>query len=155
GMELVLRDCPVDQESGVNLPPLAALTRGVGDCVLGKTWGEITQKWGLKDPKLLDGVLPLTPQVAGPYDVLLVWSEKDRVVKILARHDDDATKTAAKLKQAVASAWGKQSRSFGWPWRQDISPEGLLQSWGTQDDVTRVRIFYEATKSGATRLYTE
>jgi hypothetical protein len=155
GMEVVLRDCPVDHETGLPLQPLTCLPRGVGDCLLGKTRTELLQKWNIKEPQVVNGALVLPPQAAESLDALLIWFEKEKAVRIVARHTPDATQPAGKLKQAVGKAWGLEARRFGWFWRQDLSPQNLVQSWGTHDEATRVRIFWEETSDGTPRLYTE
>jgi hypothetical protein len=155
GMEVVLRDCPVDQETGVSLAPLAYLPRGLGDCRLGRSKSELLKIWNLKDAPLVDGGLLLPPQAPGTYDALLVWFDKDKAVRIIARHVAGAAQPSEKLKQAVVQAWAQGARAFGWPWRQDATPEGIVQNWGTLDDATRVRIFWEENNEGTPRLYTE
>ena len=154
--ECVLRDCPADREAGVALPPLEALPRGPEQCSLGDNRAELLQRWGVNKPVTAGGVLVLSPARPSPYDALLVWFDKDQVVRIVARHHPKAgVSRASQMGQAVMEAWGREARNLGWPQRRDVLSGELLQGLGWHDERTRVRLFWEETKEGDLRVFTE
>jgi len=152
GIELCLRDCPLAYEEGVPLPPLAYLPRGPEMCLLGTTREEVFRQWKVGTPVLVDGAVVLAPKSVSPFDALLVWFKNDRVVHVIARHKSKTGLDPAQAGAAVAAAWSHEGRSLGLPWRQDFSEDGALQGWTTQDDQTRVRIFWQQRNSDGMRL---
>src|SRR5207249_246596 len=54
GLEVVVRDCPVDRPEGVSLPPLACLSRGPDRCPLGAAREELLGVWQIKEPMLAE-----------------------------------------------------------------------------------------------------
>jgi len=153
GIELRLRDAPLDHEDGVPVPPLAYLPRGPADCVLGTTKDALFRQWKVGTPVLAaDGAVVLAPKATSPLDALLVWFKNDRVVHVIGRHKTKGSLDPAQAGGAVTAAWGQEGRSLGLPWRQDFSEDGALQSWTTQDDQTRVRIFWQQRNSDGVRL---
>jgi hypothetical protein len=155
GVELRLRDCPLDHEEGAPLPPLAYLPRGPEGCLLGTTRDALLKQRKTSPQTMADGTLVLPAKAGSPYDALLVWFKDDRVTKIIARHAAKNGLEAGQAAAAIQTAWGKEARSLGLPWRQDVA-EGSLQSWTTQDDQTRVRLFWQQRNSDGKRLvYTE
>jgi hypothetical protein len=57
--------------------------------------------------------------------------------------------------QAVTEAWGREARNLGWPQRRDVLSGEVLQGLGWHDERTRVRLFWEETKEGDPRVFTE
>lgn len=156
GVEEILVNCPADQPGGVALPPLEVLPRGSDKCQLGMTREQINEIW--KDQKPVaasDGALVLRPSAATGMDVLLVYFDKDQVVRILGRHKQPAGKVTAALSEAVRAAWSKGMRTQGWPRRQDSAPGNLLQGLAWHDDATRVRVFWLEPDDGPARVFTE
>lgn len=156
--ECVLRDCPADPAAAVALPPLEALPRGPEQCSLGDQRGELLRRWGVDRPVTAGGgVLVLTPAKPSPYDALLVWFDKERIVRIVARHHPSKAggNRSVQMGQAVTEAWGREARNLGWPQRRDVLSGDVLQGLGWHDERTRVRLFWEETKEGDQRVFTE
>src|SRR5262249_27712544 len=120
GLELRLHARPQSENSR---PPdaLVYLPLGPKDCALGAERTELMRQWKVREPVMSNDALVLTPAAGGPYDTLLVWFQRDHVVKIVARHSrgPGASLRTAEAGPAVAQAWGREARSFGWPLRQD------------------------------------
>jgi hypothetical protein len=158
GVEVILRDCPVDDEDGAPLPPLEYLPQGSGECLLGASRAELLHKWNIEKPVVVgDGALVLTPAEPRAYDALLVWFENDRVSHIVARHEPGNTKPTNPTEwgEAVTLAWRRELGLLGWPCRFDLLKSGALQSLAWRDERTRIRIFWQESDDGAIRLYTE
>jgi hypothetical protein len=131
GVEVVLRDCPVEHERGYPLPPLDYLPRGPEPSPLGTTRAGLVKMWGLtREETTEDGALVLRPTTISPYDAVLVWFEQDRVVRVVARHRNAPTNSAgpAHWCQAVSDAWARDLRTIGWPRRFDHLANNGLQS---------------------------
>jgi hypothetical protein len=156
GIELRLRDCPVAHEEGAPAPALAYLPRGPEDCLLGTTREALFRQWKVTKPTTSNGALVLAPRAGSPYDALLVWFKDNRVSQIVARHRTKASSTPAQAAAVVSAAWGQEGRKLGLPWRQDFAENNTVQGWTTQDDVTRVRIFWQQRDSdGMRQVFTE
>jgi hypothetical protein len=156
-VELTLRDCPLDYDAGIPLPPLEYLPRGVGTCVLGVPRGTLLGAAAASKPVTTpDGALILRPAEAGPYDALLVWFKGDQASRIIARHAPPTrTLGPAEWGQALTEAGTRELRTFSWPHRQDVTPHGILQSLSWNDDRTRVRMFWQESDAGTTHIFTE
>jgi hypothetical protein len=156
--EEILRDCPLSQPTGTPLPPLAYLPRGPEGVALGESRADLLSRLkGEKFRILEDGGLVLPPTRGGVYDVLLVWFEKDKVSRIVARHaapTAPATRPPS-VNDQISQAWGRSIRSLGWPTRQEGTSDGALQGLGWHDDSTRVRIFSQDADDGPPRIFTE
>ncbi len=158
GVELVLRDCPLEHENGVPLPRFEYLPRGPQDCLLGARRAELLQKWRIAKPNTTDdGALILRPDSSSSYDALLVWFQKDRASRIVARHTPFTSSQSGPLQwgQAVSDAWGRDLPVLGWPRRQDLTATEALQGLGWNDERTRVRIFWQEGDRGSCHLFTE
>lgn len=156
--EVCLRDCPLKHEDGVPLPPLQALPRGPALCPLGAERGELLKKWNVSSPvTTAEGALVLSPGLSGPYDALLVWFAKERVARVVARHTHPTGGgvAPAQASEAVIDAWGRDLRLLGWPLRQDLSPQDVLQGLTWLDEQTRVRMFWQENDDGSCRVFTE
>jgi hypothetical protein len=153
GVELILRDCPLDHPAGVKLPALEVLPRGPAPWLLGATRAEILETVDGKTPSELDGAWVLTPTDKSTFNAVLVWFDKDRVHRILARHRifQDQPDRAG---QAVREAWTVELSRIGWPWRQYVERRQIIQSLGNHDDHSRVRIFWQEDRDGF-HLFTE
>lgn len=157
GAEVTLRDCPPDHPNGYPLPPIALLPRGPDNCKLGTPRADLLRDWNITMPTIVaDGALVLHPADSSRYDALLVWFDKDKVVRLVGRHRQappfDAS--AARLGELLANAVADQVRSLGWPRRSDTF-HGALQSVSWNDDVTRVRLFWQESSHGPPRFFTE
>jgi hypothetical protein len=156
GVELKLIDCPAELPPGVVLPPLEALAGGPEHCTLGTTREQIFAGWNVKKPVMAaDGALILRPPASTGLDALLVWFDRDKVVRIVGRHAQPAGKDNATLSEAVRSDWSRGMRTLGWPRRQDMGPGTVLQGLAWHDDATRIRIFWQEPDDGPARVFTE
>ena len=157
GVELTLVDCPAEQPAGVVLPPLEALARGPANCFLGMTRDQLNKAWQItqKSVTAADGALVLRPAPASGLDALLVWFDKDQVVRVVGRHTQPSGKDNGTLSEGVRADWAKNMRSSGWPRRQDNAPGNLLQGLTWHDDVTRVRVFWQEPDDGPAHVFTE
>jgi hypothetical protein len=157
GVEVTVRDCPVDQEMGVELAPLEYLPRGPEKCPLGETRDELLRRWKAKEPPTTpDGAVILHPDRGDVYDAFLVWFEKDRAVRVVAQHAQAGTAPLqpAQLGKAVSETWGRDLRTLGWPRRQDLTGD-VVSNLGWNDERTRVRSFWQEAAQGPPRIYTE
>jgi hypothetical protein len=158
GAELRVRDCPLDHPNGVPLRPLESLPTGVPPLELRLSSSELAKKLeGMKPETTSDGGAMVHPQAGSPYDLILVYSGKSGVGRILARHatGDKKRTNPAEWAQALNEAAGRQIAAFGWPCRQDLTNRGILQAMGWHDDATQIRIFWSESNSGAISLFTE
>jgi hypothetical protein len=158
GVELALRDCPPAHEGGIPLPLLEYLPRGPENCPLGASREDLLKKWGLANsPTTPDGAVVLRPRSPSPYDAILVYFEKDCVIRIVARHVPTAKKptSPAEWGDALAEAWGRDLRNLGWPRRQEATAHNALQGLFWHDERTRVRLFWQENDQGAGHVFTE
>jgi hypothetical protein len=146
-LEVVLRDLTADPASS-----FAHLSRGPDKCSLGQSRDEILRAWKIAKPIEAEGALVLTPAASSSYDAVLVWFEKERAARIVARQRGTLG-TPAQSAQGVRDAWSRHLAAFGWPWRQDFAGQ-QLQSWGSHDDHTRLRVFWQQERDGC-RVFTE
>jgi hypothetical protein len=156
GVEETLVNCPPDQPGGAAFPPLEVLARGPDRCLLGLSRERLMQILKDQQPATAsDGALVLRPGASTGLDAILVYFDKDHVVRILGRHKQPAGKVTAALSEAVRNAWAKGMRPQGWPRRQDSAPGNLLQGLAWHDDVTRLRVFWLEPDDGPARVFTE
>jgi hypothetical protein len=157
-VELVLRDCPLNEPAGVLLPPFAYLPRGPEGVALGDTRTDVIHRLKIDKPRTLDdGGLVLPPPRGAGYDALIVWFEKDQVSRIVARSSPptpNASRQLPSVSDQITQTWGRSLRSLGWPTRQEAGDSGL-QTLGWHDDQTRVRIFAQDADDGPPRVFTE
>src|SRR5262249_54561414 len=136
GVELALVDRPLAGGTGLGSNAMEYLPRGPANCPLGMTRNELLQKWkGEKPGTPEDGALVLYPGEGGSYDALLVWFEKDRVARIIGRKSQSQALggDAAKWGEAVTDAWHQEIRSLGWPRREEVTANAVLQGLGWHD----------------------
>jgi hypothetical protein len=156
GAEMVLRDYPADQPDGFSLPALAYLPRGMEGCLLGERRDDLLSKFKIDKPvTVAGGALVLPPPKGGRYDAVLVWFNDDgkaaRIVARLAPTQRRSNQPAGQLMEI----WGRDLRELGWPARQDVNEDQVLQSLGFDDDRTRVRIFWQEDDDGPGRIFME
>lgn len=157
GVEVTFRDRPPEHEGGLPLSPLSYLPRGPEGLPLATERADVYRQWKIPKPAKSGEMLVLGPQQPSPYDALLVWFEKDQVVRIVARHKgrDLAKAAPEKLARALQDAWSQRLSDFGWPRRQDHDAARVLVSWGNHDDRTRLRVFWQQNADGSRELFTE
>jgi hypothetical protein len=157
GAEVVLRDCPADHPEGDALAPLGYLARGVDNCHLGDNREALLRKLNLKSPTVLpDGAVVLTP-AGEAYDVVLAWFVGGKVSRVVARHAQakPLPDGPQQLAGALNEAWAANAAELGWPRRQEQHSSDALQGLGWHDDQTRVRMFWQESRDGTPKLYTE
>jgi hypothetical protein len=144
GLEATLHDCPLDHPEGTPLTPLEYLSRGTSQVTLGMSKERIAKL----NPKLHEGTWLITPTSADPYDVILVWIEKDHVARIVARSKQAGAppRNKGEAARALLEGWARDG-SLGWPTRQDVVG-GALESLGSRDDRTRFRKFWREDRNG-------
>jgi hypothetical protein len=146
GLEIAMRDCPLSHPEGEPLPSLQFLPRGPEGIGLGTRRSDLLAQGGTSH----EGALLLKMNAGSPYDTALVWFQKEKATRIIARHRVAAAKEPVKHLQ---EAWRREVRSLGWPWRQDLAG-AVPQSWTTHDALTRYRLFWEEDNQG-TFLFSE
>jgi hypothetical protein len=159
GSEVVLRDRlshpPVPYGNEGELPPLRFCRDGVEGCVLGDNQAEVHKRWQVRNPLLAaNGAEILVMPANSPYDVLLVWYNKGKVSRLIARHRQPKTLETKQVSAALQQAWGADFDHLGFLRRHDGAQGFVLQSYGFHDDCTRVRLFAQKTEEGI-RLFTE
>jgi hypothetical protein len=158
GVEVALRNCPLDHEEGQPLAALQYLDRGpTSGCVIGRPRDELLRGTAGTPLTTADGALVLRPAGSGPYDALFVWFTGDRASRIVARHAADGKPTLgpAEAGAAVTQAAQQAARQLGWPRRQDVTGNDVLHGLAWNDERTRVRLFWQEDDNGATRLFGE
>jgi hypothetical protein len=155
GAEVALRDRPADQPQGVELPPLQFCPRGVPLCALGDVRSDVLKKHNVRQPPTANnGAELLAEPATSPYDVLLVWYDKGRVSRIIARHRARDSLQAAAVSTALQTAWSQNIDHLGYVRRVEEQRGQVHGAYDWHDDVTRVRTFAQDTEDGI-RLFTE
>jgi hypothetical protein len=159
GIDLVMKDCPLDYPQGAPFPAPNFLPRGPEPrCVLGTDKEEFYKQWKIATPTLTsDFGTVLNPGDKSPYEVYVVYFEGERVSRIVARFRQTGellTQPAAAGK-AMTTAWGQHAQAFGWPWQQTFNRQGHLQAWSNHDDATLVRIFWQNYNESGLRVVAE
>ncbi len=150
GSEVVLYD-----RSSHSLAPLRFCRRGVEGCVLGDSQTEVRQRWRVHNPLLAsNGAEVLMMPTNSPYDVLLVWYDKDKVSRLIARYRQLKPAKVEEVGEALQQAWGEDLDHLGFLRRRDGARGQVLQSYGFHDDCTRVLLFAQETEEGI-RLFSE
>jgi hypothetical protein len=157
GAEVILRDVSDPGQVGALLPPFAYLTRGPGEVSLGDPRQQVDKLARDRSKILDDGILMLTPQNPLPYDVLLIWFDGGQIGRIVARHSQDVPAQAGppRLATLLREAWGRELLTLGWPGWWHLRNDQVLQGMGWCDDRTRVRLFWQESQNGPSRLFTE
>jgi hypothetical protein len=154
GSEVTIRDCPLDQPNGVQLPPLQYCSRGVDHCKLGDARADVPKHWPGDLQKTPDDGVVLGQPKTSPYDLVVVWFENEKVSRIVARHRQKGALNYNDVPKALQEAWSRDLDTLGVIRRQDAPVGQVLQGYGWHDDVTRVRIFGQDSADGP-RLLTE
>lgn len=149
GLEVILRECPADHPEGTPLPPIEYLARGAGNVKLGMSKDELL-KLGAQPHEgnafLMDSA---GKDAAGKdYDAVLAWLADGKVERIVARHKvASPMKVDTQASRMLLEQWARDSRSLGWPNRQDMAGPNL-QSLASRDDHTRYRLFWTEEPHG-------
>ena len=146
GLEVTLRDCPLDHPEGTPLPPLEYLSRGTSQVTLGMTKEQIAKL----NPKQHEGTWMIAPTAADPFDVILVWIEKDRVTRIVARTKQAAMapRNKAEAARAILEGWARDGTQLGWPNRHDVVARSARDALSSRDDRTLIRKFSREDRNG-------
>lgn len=152
--EVVLRDLSRQSEAQAS-SPLQFCRRGVEGCLLGDSQAAVHKRWSVRRSVLAsNGAEVLGMPANSPYDVLLVWYEKDKVARLIARYRQFKPQKAEEVGDALQQAWGTDLDRLGFIRRQDGARGQVIQSFGFHDDRTRVRLFAQETEAGI-RLFSE
>jgi hypothetical protein len=155
GSEVVLCDCPPEKPLGAELPPLVFCSQGPEGCLLGENQADVRKRWRVSHPIVApNGAEVLRLPESTPYDVVLVWYDKESVARIIARHRNPATLRPDEVIGALQQSWGSQIDQLGFLRRQNGPLGQVMQSYYWNDDRTRVRLFAQETEEGL-RLFTE
>jgi hypothetical protein len=154
GAEVALRDRPADQPQGIDLSPLQFCPRGVALCALGDARADVLKKHNVQQPPTANGADVLAEPAKSPYDLLLVWYDKGRVSRIIARHRVKQQVPAAEVPAALQAAWAQAIDQLGYIRRVEGQRGQVHGAYNWHDDVTRVRLFAQDTEDGI-RLFTE
>ena len=115
--------------------------------------------WGIAKPVVTeDGALVIRPPQGSPFDAFLIWFDNNQAARIVARHVPMSANLSspAQWAQALTEAWGRELATLGWPRRQDVAANDIVQSLSWHDDRTRMRIFWqESDTPGPPRVFTE
>lgn len=159
GLELLVRDCPLEYEEGLPLGPARCLTGGPERRLqLSMPREEVLQKMNIKQPQMQGEVLVI-PTREELYDFYYLWFDgNQRVSRIRAQHRQRPD--PAKLKDALNAAWRSELQrqeitSLGWYRRFDVDDKKVDQGLTWHDDVTRLRIFWEQSGATPARVFTE
>lgn len=154
GLELVVKDCPLEHPLGRPLSPLSWLSRGPQDCLLGTPMNQVLRRWNAEAPPSPEEPLHLAPAKESPFDALNVWFSGDKVSRVVARYRRPAEIFDSNVgSKAIVAAWSQDAQVLGWPWQQKLTRSGAIQSWSNRDDVTQIRIFTE--DNDGIRLFSE
>jgi hypothetical protein len=105
-------------------------------------------------PTVSNGAVVLSEPPTSPYDVLLVWFDKGRVSRIIARHRARGPVPAAEVGAALQAAWTQDFDHLGYVRRVEGQAGQVHAAYDWHDDSTRVRTFAQDTEDGV-RLFTE
>ncbi len=156
GVEITVQERPSSQEK---LAPLVYLPRGPEGVLAGLTLGAARSDLQAKLPTkpTEEGAYLLGVPDDRPYDVVLVWFDKDKVQRIAARYRqaDPPKTTPADMEKALYARWGAELRTVGWPTRRDASPQGPIQAFTWFDDQTRYRLYWAENDKSPPRLWSE
>ena len=159
GIELILKDCPLEFPNGAPLPPANWLPRGpMPECTLDSSKADVLKHWKISAPQEgPDGGLVLRPTEKSPHDAYVVFFDGQRVSRIVARsrQTGESLSQPTAASKAVMAAWGQNAAVFGWPWQQAFNRQGHLQSWSTHDETTQVRVFWQNQGESGLRVFTE
>ena len=139
-LEISLRNCPPAHANGEPLAALTYLPRGPDDVAVGTPRSALLAQGASS----FEGALLLKTKAGSPFDSVLVWCENDKAARIVARYHQSAAPDPAKHLQET---WGRDLRTLGWPWRQDLA-DRVPQSWTTHDEATRYRLFWQEDNQG-------
>jgi hypothetical protein len=151
GIEVVLRDCPPDHPAGTPLPAIEYLGRGTAQVKLGMAKDELVKLGG---QSVDGGGFLVDPAKDDPFSGILAWVENGKVTRIVARHKVNLPgKGDQQASKLLLDQWSRDSRTVGWPNRQDAAGPHL-QSLASRDDRTRYRLFW-ADDQGRTGVFSE
>ncbi len=156
GVEITVQERPSAQAKPA---PLVYLPRGpegvLAGLTLGATRSDLQAKLPTKPTE--EGGYLLGVPADRPYDVVLVWFDKDRVQRIAARYRqaDPPKTTPVDMEKALYAQWGAELRTVGWPTRRDASKQNPIQAFTWFDDQTRYRLYWAESDKSPPRLWSE
>jgi len=86
--------------------------------------------------------------------MVLVWFEKGKAVRVIARHKDKLAADTAQLAVAMQQVWARDLDRPGFLRRQEGRVGQMFGAYSWHDDRSRVRLFAQDSEEGP-RLLTE
>src|SRR5262249_2956200 len=126
--------------AGKPLPAIEYLGRGTAQVKLGMSTKELL-KLGAQPAE--NEAYAVEPTKDDPFGGILAWVEDGKVTRIVARHNVNlAGRGDPTVWRVLLGQWSRDSRTVGWPNRQDAAGSHL-QGLASRDDRTRYRIFWQ------------
>lgn len=148
GSEVVLRD-----RTAAEPAPWGFLSRGPAGCSLGAAKESVEKALGAPATTTGGASVYRQPE-SSPYEMLLVWYNRDRVSRIVAAHRDRIGTEPAEVRSALQTEWARNLDALGALRRQDDRQGPVLGSYFWNDDRTRVRTFIRLEEDSG-RVLTE
>lgn len=158
GIEVALTNTDTDHPLGIELPPLRFCGRGIEACNLGDRRFDVLKRWRIDKPTVTpDGALFFGQPENSPYDLVLVWFEDDRAVRIVAQHKlkDGKPLKVEDVPNLLQAAWAQDIDRLGTLRRQYGTWGQVYGTYGWNDDKTRVLIHVQDTEQHGPRMFTE
>ncbi len=153
GKEVILRDRPPEMTT-LEIPPWAFVSTGLSRVKLGDERAAVEAFF--KSPVTTSndgGEVYRTPE-SSPYEMLIIWYQNDRVVRLRAVHREPCGKTPKEVIKTLNEAWGRDTDNLGYVCRQQGERGLLLGAYWWHDDLVRVQTSVQSTDQGP-RLMTE
>lgn len=152
GCEVILTDRPGDNPS-LELAPWQFLSRGLKGAGLGATKQEV--RAALKPAVMSSNGADVHRMPAtSPYEMVLVWYQDGKVMRLLAVHRDRPRNDATAAAEALAKAWGRDLDGLGYVRRKETARDTMLGTYFWNDDRVRVQSAVQGGEQG-TRMTTE
>jgi hypothetical protein len=153
GVELTVWNRPPDDASPT---PFTYLPNGMDNVRLGMPLSQAKAAFGGEPEALPDGSLVFRPG-QGPYDAVVVWVEKEQIVRLAGRFrvEKTATTKPSDLEKQLMTQWGSEIAKILWPTRRDFQGGKVLQALIWHDDATRYRLYWAESENSPARLWAE
>ncbi|MFO0927897.1 MAG: hypothetical protein U0736_12795 [Gemmataceae bacterium] len=152
GYEVILADRPTDSPS-LDLTPWQFLSRGVKGAGVGDTKQQV--RAALKAPAMTsNGADVHRMPEHSPFEMVLVWYDDGKVVRVLAVHRDRPKNDATAAAEALGKAWARDLDGLGYPRRRETARETMLGGFFWNDDRVRVQTMVQGDEKG-TRMTTD
>ncbi len=153
-VEVVLRDRPAARPQGPALPPLQAVSRGVGPVKLGETQAEVRKAWTTPPGRAEEGADVYRLKADSAYAYVMIYYEAGKVSRLVAAHKKAPAPSEAGASAALQEAWQAGMHELGFVRRQVEKQGPVLERYFWHDEEVRVQSLVQATPEGP-RLFTE